>query len=117
MAIGATQSSNRARIQVMRLTLAGEVSTRRFRQYAGPVVLALILFEAVSLAVTGEAQGQGEAVWGNPADSGDPPVRSESPAIRYWLALSAPPRPQRCGRCRSLQTFPTVSVVLAQMEG
>jgi hypothetical protein len=36
----------------MRLTLAGEVSTRRFRQYAGPVVLALILFEAVSLAVT-----------------------------------------------------------------
>ena len=38
--------------RVMRLTLAGEVSTRRFRQYAGPVVLALILFEAVSLAVT-----------------------------------------------------------------
>jgi len=70
----------------MRLTLAGEVSTRRFRQYAGPVVLALILFEAVSLAVTGEAQGQGEAVWGNPADSGDPPVRSESPAIRYSLS-------------------------------
>jgi soluble lytic murein transglycosylase-like protein len=70
MAIGATQSGNRARSQ-------------RSRQYAGPVVLASILFEAVSLPVTAEVQGQGEAVFvtGMSVDAALYPLRN--PARKY----------------------------------